>query len=841
MGTPAAYGVTNLVWSDEFSGSNSNVDLTKWNFDLGNSSSIAGSGWGNQEKQTYTNRLSNAYVANGLLHIVTMNDLGGSAPFSSARLQTLNKFSLTYGRVEYRVKCPTHGAYWWPACWMLATNYSGGSNVTNQWPRCGEIDVMESKGSVSNQALGTLHKDSSGNPGVDSPNGGSFTFTGGDSTTNFHTYVVAWSSNSFNFYVASNSFPAEMDFDYVRVYQDVPPLAITGMTPSNGCPAGGTSITISGSNFLSGTTVTIGGIPATSVVLVNTNTITATTPASSSGIVNVAVSAPYISPTGTNTITSTLTNGFTYIVGPSFGGLDNAVPATGAATLSWSAATGSPPISYKVFEATASGAENFASPILTTNSLSAFITPLSLGSNCSTTYYFVVRAVDGCGSSDSNVVEKSVQLVAPGPVFAGLSNATPATEAATLSWSAAQGMSPFTYRVYQATSSGTENFALPVLTTNSLSAFISPLSVGLNCSNTYFFVVRAVDACGSSDSNVIEQSVQPLPTPLVFGGLASATGTVGGASLTWAAAQGAVAPVTYKIYESASSDVSSLTNLVDQTSNLSDTIGTLDPGSNCTNIYYFLVRALDNCNRTDNNQVVLSAQPLGAPPVFAGLGTITAAINAATLSWSAASGSPSLTYNVFKATASGAENFASPLLNTSALSVSVPLYPGSNSPITYFFVVRAQTGCGLSESNAIEQSVQPLLDPNGDQTGNGIPNGWLQQYGFNPFDPSVAAADTDGDGMSNLQEFLAGTDPTNSVSYFHIVSITPQGSDILITWTCGGSRTNVLQGTSDLGINFTDISSNLILSGTGDTPTNYFDAGGVTNTALHFYRVRLAP
>src|SRR5207245_1316483 len=144
-------------------------------------------------------------------------------------------------------------------------------------------------------------------------------------------------------------------------------------------------------------------------------------------------------------------------------------------------------------------------------------------------------------------------------------------------------------------------------------------------------------------------------------------------------------------------------------------------------------------------------------------------------------------------------------------------------------VVRAQTGCGLGESNAVEQSIQPLLDPNGDQTGDGIPNGWNQQYGFSPFDPSVAAADPDGDGMSNLQEFLASTDPTNSASFFHIVSIARQGGDILITWTCGGSRTNVVQGTSDLGINFTDMSSNLILSGTGDTLTNYLDAGGVTN------------
>src|SRR5579871_54088 len=125
---PSAQAFTNLVWSDEFNGSSSNLDSTKWGFDLGNSSSISGSGWGNQELEVYTSRTNNAYVANGMLHILALNDQGGSTPYSSARIQTLNKFSLTFGRVEIRARLPRAGPYWWPACWMLATNYSNGSN-----------------------------------------------------------------------------------------------------------------------------------------------------------------------------------------------------------------------------------------------------------------------------------------------------------------------------------------------------------------------------------------------------------------------------------------------------------------------------------------------------------------------------------------------------------------------------------------------------------------------------------------------------------------------------------------------------------------------------------------
>src|SRR5256885_11508723 len=82
---PSTHAVTNLVFDEEFSGASSNVDTTKWSFDLGNSSTIAGGGWGNGELETYTSRTNNAYVAGGVLHIIALNDQGGGAPYSSAR------------------------------------------------------------------------------------------------------------------------------------------------------------------------------------------------------------------------------------------------------------------------------------------------------------------------------------------------------------------------------------------------------------------------------------------------------------------------------------------------------------------------------------------------------------------------------------------------------------------------------------------------------------------------------------------------------------------------------------------------------------------------------------
>jgi hypothetical protein len=83
---------------------------------------------------------------------------------------------------------------------------------------------------------------------------------------------------------------------------------VTGVTPSSGPTAGGTKITITGTGFVTGATVTIGGIAATVVTVVNTTSITATTPAGTAGAQSVIVTTPG-GP-------GTLTNGFTYEVTP---------------------------------------------------------------------------------------------------------------------------------------------------------------------------------------------------------------------------------------------------------------------------------------------------------------------------------------------------------------------------------------------------------------------------------------------------------------------------------------------------------------------------------------------
>jgi hypothetical protein len=81
---------------------------------------------------------------------------------------------------------------------------------------------------------------------------------------------------------------------------------------------------------------------------------------------------------------------------------------------------------------------------------------------------------------------------------------------------------------------------------------------------------------------------------------------------------------------------------------------------------------------------------------------------------------------------------------------------------------------------------------------------------------------------------------------FRIVSVAPQGKDLLVTWLMAPGATNALQATSGgthgsyTTNGFTDIFIVTNNTTTGAL-TNYLDVGGATNKPSRYYRARLAP
>jgi beta-glucanase (GH16 family) len=199
------------VWSDEFDGpAGSRVDTTRWGYDLGDGCPGV-CGWGNNEREYYTSDTANIRL-NGLGQLaitarVATDSIAcyyGRCLYTSAKITTRGKMLVSPGRVEARIKLPA-GQGLWPAFWLLGNNIG-----TVGWPTCGELDIMENKGSQTNMTSSAVH-----GPGYS----GNTPFAQGYqpvTTTDFHVYAVEWDANSIRFFVDSTQYHAVRRADVGR-------------------------------------------------------------------------------------------------------------------------------------------------------------------------------------------------------------------------------------------------------------------------------------------------------------------------------------------------------------------------------------------------------------------------------------------------------------------------------------------------------------------------------------------------------------------------------------------------------------------------------------------------
>lgn len=231
-----------LVWQDEFDGTSLNT--SDWTHETG------GHGWGNNELQNYTG--SNTTVRDGFLTITAKKESSGGRDYTSSRIITKGKQEFKYGRIDIRAKLPK-GQGIWPAIWMLGANFD-----QVNWPKCGEIDIMEMVGGNGREKTvhGTLHWDDNGHVCTcDKPG---YSLSSGTFSDKFHVFSIEWDEEAIKWYAddvlfntiditpeelsefheeyffilnvavggnwpgspdAATTFPQQMVVDYIRVFQ----------------------------------------------------------------------------------------------------------------------------------------------------------------------------------------------------------------------------------------------------------------------------------------------------------------------------------------------------------------------------------------------------------------------------------------------------------------------------------------------------------------------------------------------------------------------------------------------------------------------------------------------
>ena len=125
------------------------------------------------------------------------------------------------------------------------------------------------------------------------------------------------------------------------------------------------------------------------------------------------------------------------------------------------------------------------------------------------------------------------------------------------------------------------------------------------------------------------------------------------------------------------------------------------------------------------------------------------------------------------------------------------------------------------------------IAPGADSDTDGLPDDWEQTY-FGSATAGVAAADPDLDGLSNWQEYVAGTSPTDRASTLVLLAPPaglPPATPQVMTWSSVSNRFYTVYDSTNLLRGFTPRAYHLPAT----TPFNYF-----TNTAgadVRFFRI----
>ncbi|MDB5184712.1 MAG: bglA [Candidatus Saccharibacteria bacterium] len=160
----------------------------------------------NKEAQFYTANPSNLRIENGSLVLQAQDTSHGSYKYTSARVSTINRLNVQYGKLVIRAKLPTSGGTW-PALWMLPSTgkYKNAAALADPTHDVndGEIDIAEAVGTQPGVIYGIAH--CLAYP-PDGRKGYYGTVNVTDSASTFHDYGIEWTPTSITFTIDGQAY-----------------------------------------------------------------------------------------------------------------------------------------------------------------------------------------------------------------------------------------------------------------------------------------------------------------------------------------------------------------------------------------------------------------------------------------------------------------------------------------------------------------------------------------------------------------------------------------------------------------------------------------------------------